>query len=172
MQLRPYRPEDAEIIVTWVANETVLYQWSSNNMGSFPPKAEKLTSFYDNYPAEGNILAFCVEDEEGKLLGHFFLRQPFPEDKHTLRIGLIILDPALRGKGIGTKMVQTALDYAKNELSAKRITMGVYTNNPKAKACYVGLGFVPTGEVKTYHFPIGDWDCEEMELLLSPNTKE
>lgn len=172
MKLRPYRPADAQTIVTWVANETMLYQWSSDRLGHFPPTAEELNLYYQSYAPEANLRLFCAEDEEGNLQGHFFLRQPAPEDAYTQRIGFIILDPASRGKGLGTKMVQMALDYAKEELVAKKITMGVYTNNPKAKACYVGLGFVPTGEVKSYHFPIGDWDCEEMELLFSPITKE
>lgn len=166
MQLRPYRPEDAQTIVTWVANETVLYQWSSDRLGKFPPTAEELNLYYQSYAPEANLRLFCAEDEEGKLQGHFFLRRPFPEDSAILRIGFIILDPALRGKGLGTKMLQLALDYAKNELDAKKITMGVYTNNPKARACYAGLGFAPTGERKSYRFPIGEWECEEMELFF------
>ena len=51
-------------------------------------------------------------------------------------------------------------------LTLVRITLGVFTNNERARLCYEAAGFQPTGETATYTMPDGVWECIEMELKI------
>ena len=62
-------------------------------------------------------------------------------------------------------MLELAIEYAKKELKATRVTLGVFANNPKAQACYEAVGF------KAYNKRIvkileADWECIDMEMEL------
>ena len=105
-------------------------------------------------------------DKIGRLLGHLFIRYPNKDDKTLVRFGFIILSPESRGKGNGKKMVELAIEYAKNVLHASKIILGVFTNNERARLCYEAAGFQPTGETATYTMPDGVWECIEMELKI------
>lgn len=70
-------------------------------------------------------------------------------------------------------MLKLPIEYAKNELHASRITLGVFANNDSAKYCNESVGFQPMGEIVTYKMSIGEWECIEMELLIDKqNQKE
>ena len=98
--------------------------------------------------------------------GFFTLRRPEPE-KDELRFGFVILDPALRGRGLGKEMLRLAMEYAVRELKASRITLGVFANNPSARACYEAVGFRPAGKTSLCKTPFGEWECIEMEYCFS-----
>ena len=63
-------------------------------------------------------------------------------------------------------MVELAIEYAKNVLHASKITLGVFTNNERARLCYEAVGFQASGKVITYMMPDGVWECIEMELKI------
>lgn len=50
-------------------------------------------------------------------------------------------DDVLRGKGYGKTLLKLAIDYARDILHAKRITLGVLCDNHSAFECYRSLGF-------------------------------
>lgn len=50
--------------------------------------------------------------------------------------------PAWRKKGIGAKLVQAVIEWAR-EMGAARLELDVTLNNPPAVALYEGLGFIP-----------------------------
>ena len=45
-----------------------------------------------------------------------------------------------------------------------KITLGVFTNNDRARYCYESVGFQPVGRTEIYKMPVGEWECLEMEL--------
>ena len=90
---------------------------------------------------------------------------PDVNDKSVVRFGFVIVSPEIRGKGYGRKMLELAIDYAKKEFGAKKITLGVFENNPKAQHCYESLGFVPVSQ-KTVNIMNTGWVCIDMELNL------
>ncbi|MBO5579529.1 MAG: GNAT family N-acetyltransferase [Prevotella sp.] len=68
------------------------------------------------------------------------------EDKTVIRFGFVIVDDSKRGMGYGKQMLRLAIDYARRELDAKRITLGVFCDNISAVECYKSVGFRITGE--------------------------
>ena len=64
----------------------------------------------------------------------------------TLGMGLI---SGYRNKGLGTRLMQAALEHAKKS-GLERVELTVYTTNPAAQALYAKMGFVAEGMIYKY----------------------
>jgi len=103
-------------------------------------------------------------DDNDKIIGHLILRNPGNE-KNVIRLGFIIVDNKIRGKGYGKALINLAIKYAREELNASEINLGVFKNNESAYRCYSSVGFKETGiEKGAYDFNGESWDCIEMKL--------
>lgn len=139
--LRPYKPCDAEQVVRWCADETAFYLWSAGRFDHYPITAQELNAYYDQHRGEEGFFALCAYDENG-LAGQVLVRT-LDEAKRDVRFGMIIVDPARRGQGMGQKMLTLALRYAFEFLNAARVTLGVFEQNAAARRCYDRLGLAP-----------------------------
>lgn len=168
MKLRPYKPEDAKTIISWIKDERALRLWSSDRYGAYPVTAENMNYKYlecngdceepDNfYP----LTAVC----DGELVGHLILRYTDKEQK-TIRIGFVIVDDTKRGNGYGKRMIQMAIRYALDYLQAEKVTLGVFENNSSAYYCYKAAGFEEIKQEKQYiyEFQGEQWPCIELEV--------
>ena len=162
MQLRAYTKEDAKIICSWVRSEEELYRWSADQFNKFPLQAEDMEAYYAPRTAEGNYFPLVMTDEQGKPVGHFIIRHPGHEDATVYRFGFIVVDPEIRGRGLGKQMLALGLAYAKEHLQATRVTLGVFANNDRARYCYQAAGFREFDR-KNCALPLGNWECIEME---------
>jgi RimJ/RimL family protein N-acetyltransferase len=157
MTLRPFVTNDAARILSWCKDKHAFRLWSADRYKDFPTKPEEMMRQYkgDNmYP-----LTAIVGDE---IVGHILLRYP-SEDKNVIRFGFVIVDDSKRGKGYGKQMLRLAIDYAQQELGAKRITLGVFCDNLSAVACYKSVGFRIIG-MDSYVIDGEKWKEFEMEL--------
>ena len=167
MKLRKYRKEDSAVICSWIRDEESLYKWSADRIGIFPLPAEALNDNYAPALDSGCFFPMTAVDEEDRVIGHLFIRYPDETDRSTVRFDFVIVDPGIRGRGNGKEMLRLAIEYAANELKASRITLGVYANNPSARACYEAVGFRPAGKTLLHKMAIGEWECIELEYRLS-----
>ena len=165
MVLRKYEAQDSKIICSWIQDAKQLYQWSADRIGWFPLNGNELNEYYGSMNGTQPIIPLCAIDG-CSVIGHLFIRYPNKDDKTLVRFGFIILSPESRGKGSGKKMVELAIEYAKTVLYASKITLGVFTNNERARHCYEATGFQPTEKVITYMMPDCAWECIEMELNI------
>jgi RimJ/RimL family protein N-acetyltransferase len=159
MILRPFNINDAATILSWCKDNHAFRLWSADRYRDFPAKPEEMTEQYkgDNmYP-----LTAVVGDA---IVGHILLRFP-SEDKSVIRFGFVIVDDSKRGKGYGKLMLHLAVDYAKQELGAQKITLGVFCDNLSAVECYKSVGFHITG-ADAYMIDGEEWKGYEMELML------
>lgn len=166
MELKKYCKEDSAIICSWIKNEKSLYQWSADRIGKFPLEDNDLTEHYIPMMKDKRFIPLSAFDDNGNLVGHLFIRYPDEKDDSIVRFGFVIVDPALRGCGNGKKMLQLAIEHAKNNLCASKITLGVFVNNDSARYCYESVGFQPVGRSEIYKMSIGEWECTEMELVI------
>ena len=164
MRLKKYQKEDSAIICSWIRDEKSLYQWSADRIGKFPVMDNALNENYAPMNGSDRFIPFSAYDEEDHLVGHLYIRYPDEKDDSMVRFGFVIIDPDLRGQGNGKKMLQLAIEYAKNVLYASKITLGVFVNNDPARYCYQSVGFHPVGS-EIYKMSIGEWECIEMELI-------
>ena len=139
MYLRSFTISDAPTILSWIKDKTAFRKWSADRYPVFPPKPEDMAAQY----AAENIFPFTAVDGEGNIVGHIMLRYPEPS-KTIIRLGFVIIDDQLRGKGYGKQ---------------------VFDNNPSAIHCYESVGFVVTG-TDTYAIDGEEWTGKEMELVI------
>ena len=160
MTLRPFTIDDAPIILSWIKDKTAFRKWSADRYPSFPPKPEDMIVQYES----DVIFPFTAIDDEGKVVGHIMLRYP-DSSKTVIRLGFVIVDDNLRGKGYGKQMLQLAIQKATHEFGAKKITLGVFDNNPSAFHCYESVGFKITG-TDSYLIDGEEWTGTEMGILV------
>ena len=168
LKLRPYKPSDAEAIVSWIKDERALRKWSSDRYGTYPITAEDINHKYLDCNGDceepDNFYPMTLVDECGPV-GHLILRYT-NEEKSIIRFGFVIVDDSKRGKGYGKKMLQMAIRYAFDMLKAEEITLGVFENNPSAYFCYKAAGFqeVPVEQEFIFEILGEQWKCIELEV--------
>ncbi|MBR1911818.1 MAG: GNAT family N-acetyltransferase [Treponema sp.] len=124
-------------------------------------------------PEDSKVICNWVQDEKqlfqwsADRIGKWPLKgnELNENDRSLVRFGFVIVSPELRGKGNGRKMLELAIQYAKSQLHASRITLGVFANNPKARACYESVGFKEYS-VRSVNILGSDWECVDMELFI------
>lgn len=168
LKLRPYKPKDAEVIVSWIKDERALRKWSSDRYGAYPITAEDINYKYlecnGDCEEADNFYPMIAVDENGPV-GHLILRYTNAE-KTTIRLGFIIVDDSKRGMGYGKRMIQMAIHYAFDMLKAEKITLGVFDNNPFAYYCYKAVGFqeIPMEQEMVFETLGEKWNCIELEV--------
>lgn len=90
---------------------------------------------------EDNFYPWIAFTDEDGVIGHFIMRYIHGDNK-VLRFGWVIVDDSIRGKGYGTSMLRTGLDFAFNILGVHTVTIGVFEHNDIAHNCYKKVGFV------------------------------
>lgn len=165
MILRAYTREDSPVIAGWVRTEEELYRWSSDRYGFFPLLPYSIDENYIPQLQTGRFIPLTGVDEEGRPVGHLIIRYPNENDDSSVRFGFVIVDPEIRGKGYGRELLRLAIQYVKDNLTATRIDLGVFVNNPKARRCYESAGFTEYG-AHVIDTPFGPWDCIDMEMYI------
>ncbi len=168
LKLRPYKPSDAQSIVSWIKDERAFHKWCSDRFGAYPITAEDINYKYlecnGDCEEPDNFYPMTLVDESGPV-GHLILRYTNKE-KSVIRFGFVIVDDSKRGKGYGKRMLQIAIRYAFDMLKAEKITLGVFENNPSAYYCYKAAGFREIPMEKEFIFEIlgEQWKCIELEV--------
>lgn len=164
MYLREYIETDAEKILSWICDERAFRLWSADRYGEYPITPDEINQNYKECSKNSGFYPMTLIDDDENVIGHLILRNP-TEDKSIIRLGFIIVDNKVRGKGYGKRLLERAIKYAKEELLAKEINLGVFKNNEGAYRCYTSIGFKEVGiEHNAYTFNGEPWACAEMLL--------
>ncbi|MGD2164572.1 MAG: GNAT family N-acetyltransferase [Anaerolineae bacterium] len=110
-------------------------------------------------PSEGLYsLVASVDDEVAGTLGlHTFPNRP--RRRHVGAIGMAVRDD-WHGKGVGTALMEAAIDLADNWLNLVRLELTVFADNAPAIGLYEKLGFRTEGTLADYAFRDGEYvDC-------------
>ena len=163
MILREYIESDAKEILSWIKSERELRLWSWERYKDYPVTPKDINDNYNECKEKGEFYPMTLIDNE-KIVGHLILRYP-TEDKTLVRIGFIIINSDIRGKGYGKAIINEAVKYAREKPGAKKFCLGVFSPNESAIYCYKSVGFKEVRVDKdVYKFNDEIWDCIEMEL--------
>ena len=160
MIIRTFKKEDAPIILGWIKNKTDLRKWSADRYRDYPATPDEMAQLY----APDNMTPLTAEDENGNVIAHIAIRIPDIANHKAVKLGFIIVDDSLRGKGYGKELIRQTIDYARKNLNATSISLGVFKNNPPALHCYESVGFRKIG-LETYNIDGDTWEVIEMNLL-------
>lgn len=164
LRLRPYKNCDAQYIAGWIKDEAAFRRWCADRFETYPVSAEDINRHYADCAGEDNFYEMTAFDDSG-VVGHLIMRFT-DEAKTVLRFGFVIVDDTKRGMGYGKEMLSLSLKYAFEILKVKKVTLGVFENNPSAYYCYRSVGFreALVDEIRYYHVLGEDWKCIEMEI--------
>lgn len=88
-------------------------------------------------PEAGNKPFLVYQGKE--LIGHAAICRT--EEPGVYSLNYLYLLPQLRSRGLGQEMVGLLEQYAKKELSAKKLLLVTRSYNPRARKCYSKCGF-------------------------------
>lgn len=101
-------------------------------------------------------------DAAGGIAGHVDLRGREAAAPHRVLLGMGVRRD-LRRAGLGTRLVQTALGGARAMPGVEWVDLEVLSQNHKARALYVRMGFHVTGEVPD-RYRIGGMSVGEVAM--------
>jgi len=104
-----------------------------------PAEARSLLTVLPEGKTQDDKLVLGVLDPEGVLIGVFDVIRDFPATG-TWLIGLLLLDPEHRGRGLGRRLFEAFAHWSETK-GASVIRIGVAEHNPDALRFWTRLGF-------------------------------
>lgn len=155
IRIRPYKPEDRKVILSWCQEKKAFYQWTAEVLGDYP-------IIPNQFDFVEKLMPFTAFDESG-IVGFFTLRNP-GESFDELRFGFVIVNPDKRGKGYGKEMLSLGIKFAFEIYGANRVSLGVFENNSSAYYCYKSVGFkdIDLKRKEIYNVLGEEWKCKEL----------
>ena len=107
-------------------------------------------------PPEGTVrLVACLAQElVGQLDVHTFPNRP--RRRHVGKIGMSVRDD-FQSKGVGTALLQAAVDLADKWLNLLRLELEVYSDHEPAVRLYKRFGFAVEGTLVRYAYRAGQY---------------
>jgi putative acetyltransferase len=128
------------------------------------PPWEQSQAFYRSVLATG-FPHFVAVDGSGKVVGWCDVSPVFGHSRAHIGVLGIALLPEARGRGLGAKLLQAAIDRSWAR-GLTRIELSVRADNPKAKALYERFGFEHEGLLRRASLIDGIYhDAHAMALL-------
>ena len=110
---------------------------------------------------------------DGRIIGDAsFSSSPRERIKHRGEIGISV-DKEYWGNGIGSKLMEKIIDFAKNTAGCEIIHLQVRSDNERAIRLYKKYGFEKIGQFKGYVKIDGEYiDCDLMNLYIRSKENE
>lgn len=89
-----------------------------------------------------------IAERDGQRLGSVFLAR---DDEETARIRLLLVEPAARGEGVGRKLVEAAVAFARRA-GYREVVLWTHRELHAARRIYAGIGFRKTEEWQHHDF--------------------
>ncbi len=67
-------------------------------------------------------------------------------------LGMLTIDPASQGEGLGKRLLAAAEAYVRDELGAERLEMQVFSRRRELISFYERRGYLPTGERRPFPY--------------------
>ncbi|BBF42259.1 acetyltransferase [Lachnospiraceae bacterium KM106-2] len=137
--------------------------WSVGRF-SYPLTREQLKSFQTEYEEKPDGFRLAAVLSDGSLAGQITFRQVDYQEDYAY-IGFIVIDPLLRGQGMGHKMIAKVVGYAFDVLGVSCVRLGVLASNDAAIHCYKAVGF-KLEEIKADYVTYNEesWDLYQIAI--------
>jgi RimJ/RimL family protein N-acetyltransferase len=90
--------------------------------------------------------------------------QTIRKSRHVRVLTMLVVD-GYREMGIGTKMMDYALRWAREQPGVEKVVLGVFSNNKRAWRLYEKFGFVVEGVRKDHYYIDGKHE-DEVDMAL------
>ena len=157
MRLRATTPADLDVFLRWVPSNLDMVLWSGP-IFTWPLDRGQLEVYLGN---DQRRYWTGLDPESGAPVGHASLL--VDDSVPMMRLGCILLDPAVRGRGLGRELISTAVRTGFEITKLPTMKLGVYAHNVPARRVYESLGFQETGRVRSTEVDGQPWHAVEMK---------
>ena len=164
IEIKSFKIEDWEYLKKWISSETELIQFAGQ-IFTFPIDQKQV----ELYLADSNRTVFKIENENNETIGIAEISNP--EENVAKLARILIGEKSMRGKGIGTELINKLTEYGFNNLKKAKIILNVYSWNIGAIKCYEKVGFSQTNKpIQLVKVGNEVWETIEMEKSKIANT--
>jgi RimJ/RimL family protein N-acetyltransferase len=172
IRFRAPEKEDIPMFVDWLNDPEV----RAGLVLFLPMSVAKEEHWFENMlkrPQEEQPLTIEVQDEGGwNPIGNVGLFG-FNYIARSAEAGIMIGEKAYWDQGYGTEAMKLLLKHGFETLNLNRISLQVFTNNPRAVRCYEKVGFVLEGRLRQAKFTEGVYyDVLWMSVIREEWTSE
>jgi putative acetyltransferase len=151
IRIRHAEPEDYEAVRRVHAGPRAV--WGTFQL-PFPSAERWRKRLADTAEGKYFLLACVDEDVVGNLV--LVIHTNSPRRRHAASIGMAVRDD-WQGRGIGSALMQAAVEMADRWLNLTRLELEVYTDNEPAIALYKRFGFVIEGTHRKHAYRDGQF---------------
>lgn len=169
LMIRNAVPDDLPALVALsrkTFSDKFAHLYNPEDLTSFLDESHSMES-YRAWLADPANLIRVAEDEDGTLLAYLLcsaLALPAKDPKPgAVELKRVYVDASLQGRGLGSRFIQEAVDWAKAR-GAPEMYLSVFSGNPEARRLYDRLGWEKVGE---FIFPVGRHRDLEFLMRLS-----
>jgi len=163
--IRRAEPRDAEAVHAIFAGPKVIAGTLQLPYPSVELWRKRLTEVS---PFDYSLVATIDGDVVGNLGLHAAGKTP--RRRHVGSIGMAVRDDR-HGRGVGTALMNAAIELADGWLNYQRLELNVFTDNLAAMALYRKFGFVIEGTFRAYAFRDGRYVDSYAMARLHPTFK-
>jgi len=108
---------------------------------------------------------WAIMGADGAFLGEAVLNEL---DAHnaSMNYRIMLAGPQHFGRGYGTEVTRLVVEFALNTLALHRVSLGVFTFNPRARHVYEKCGFIQEGRLRERLYWDGQWYDEILMSVL------
>ncbi|MFC1892052.1 GNAT family N-acetyltransferase [Thermodesulfobacteriota bacterium] len=142
IELQPFQKVDCIRLINWIPDARFLMQFAGPKY-TFPLDERQLLKTMENTVGDdpSYYMFKAVMLPEQQIIGHIELMN-LNREKRTTHMGSVLIgDPGIRGKGLGTEMIKKATGFAFDIIGVNEVTLTVYDFNKSAISCYNRAGF-------------------------------
>ncbi|HEY8633772.1 MAG TPA: GNAT family protein [Candidatus Dormibacteraeota bacterium] len=151
VRLRPPRPDDAAVMITWFEDMEV----TRFLLLRHPPSIEQEKEWFDKMAKDPDQVLWAVE-HEGRTVGVTGIHQIDWRNGFGTT-GTLIGDKAVWGKGIGREVMQLRASYAFNQLPLRKLKSGYLDGNEASARAQAAAGYREVGRYRADMFFDGKW---------------
>ena len=151
VRLRPPKPEDAPVMLTWFEDMEVT-RFLKLRM---PPSIDAENEWLDQTARDPDSIQWVIESD-GRAVGTTGIR--FIDWKNGFgTTGTIIGDKSVWGKGLGTELMQLRAAYAFTQLPLRKLKSGYIEGNEASARAQAAAGYREVGRWRLDRFVDGEW---------------
>ncbi len=167
IDLVPFERRDFARLKRWITSPEFLLQWAGP-VFDYPLNDAQLENYIRGAELNPPLRRiYRVEDRSSrKVIGHIELDHIDPRNKSATVCRVLVGEPSLRRKDVGTRMVRKLLAIGFEKMGLHRMDLVVFDFNEAAIRCYEKAGFVREGCVRESR-KMGNeyWTLYQMSIL-------
>jgi RimJ/RimL family protein N-acetyltransferase len=142
--IRTARADDAAALLVYIRSVAQETEFFLRTPDEFPSTEEQERQWiHDRFHRPGWTI--FVAEASGTIIGNVsFENGPHRRVAHRGTVGIAVAKP-WRGKGIGTALLQTLIEWAEANPLIEKLSLSVFANNETAIRLYSKLGFIEEG---------------------------